>query len=242
MLKYSKANTKLQKLVKVRALAPYLIKRKRKVYSMDLRAGHTCPGAKDCFSKVVGGKVVDGKDTEFRCYAASLEAIYTNTYNRHLENEDAVRAEKSVKRRVALMQAALPNNAGVVRQHSSGDFFQQSYFDAWLELARQNPDRLFYAYTKMLPFWIKRLSVIPENVVLTASRGGKWDHLIDEYNLRESVVVYSEAEAKRLRLEIDNDDSHAADPSKRDQSFALIIHGVQPKGSEAAQALQKLKG
>ena len=95
MLKYSKANTKLQKLNKVRALKKYLTG-KRKVYSMDIRAGHTCPGAKDCFSKVVDGKIVDGKHTEFRCYAASLEALYTNTYNRHNENEDALKAEKSV--------------------------------------------------------------------------------------------------------------------------------------------------
>jgi hypothetical protein len=76
---------------------------------------------------------------------------------------------------------------------------------------------------------------------LTASRGGREDHLIDQYNLREAVVVYSEAEAKKLGYEIDHDDSHAADPTKRNQSFALLIHGIQPKGSKASESIKKLK-
>ena len=45
-----------------------------------------------------------------------------------------------------------------------------------------------------------------------------------------------------MGLEIDHDDSHAARPDLRHQSFALLIHGVQPKGSEAAKAVVKLKG
>jgi len=55
-------------------------------------------------------------------------------------------------------------------------------------------------------------------------------------------VVFSEAEAEKLGLEIDHDDSHAARPSLRDQDFALLIHGTQPKGTAAATALKELKG
>jgi hypothetical protein len=80
------------------------------------------------------------------------------------------------------------------------------------------------------------------NLVLTASRGGKYDRFIDEFKLREAVVVFSESEASDLGLDIDHDDSHAADPSKRNQSFSLLIHGTQPKGSEASKALRDLKG
>ena len=43
-------------------------------------------------------------------------------------------------------------------------------------------------------------------------------------------------------LEIDHDDSHAADPTKCNQDFALLIHGTQPAGTEAATALRELKG
>ena len=85
---------------------------------------------------------------------------------------------------------------------------------------------------------------ILHNFVLTASYGGRYDYLIDDntFNFRSAKVVFSEAEAEELGLEIDHDDSHAARPDLRNQSFALLIHGVQPKGSEAAKALVELKG
>ena len=76
---------------------------------------------------------------------------------------------------------------------------------------------------------------------LTASYGGTHDHLIEEFNLRSAKVVFSEAEAAELGLEIDHDDSHAA-VTPRDNSFALLIHGTQPKGSAASVALKELKG
>ena len=66
--------------------------------------------------------------------------------------------------------------------------------------------------------------------------------IIEEFNLRSAKVVFSEAEAAELGLEIDHDDSHAAKPSLRDNSFALLIHGTQPKGSAASVALKELKG
>ena len=80
------------------------------------------------------------------------------------------------------------------------------------------------------------------NFVLTASYGGRNDNLISERALRCTKVVFSEAEASKLGLEIDHDDSHAARPSLKDQDFALLIHGTQPKGSEASEALRALNG
>jgi hypothetical protein len=68
---------------------------------------------------------------------------------------------------------------------------------------------------------------------LNASKGGKLDNMIDQYNLKYAEVVYSEQEAKEKGLEIDHDDSHAYDFN---HSFALLIHGTQPKGSKAAAA------
>jgi hypothetical protein len=41
-----------------------------------------------------------------------------------------------------------------------------------------------------------------------------------------------------MSFEIDHDDYHAAFGA---ESFALLIHGTQPKGSTASQALQELK-
>ena len=68
-----------------------------------------------------------------------------------------------------------------------------------------------------------------DNFILTASRGGRDDHLINEHNLRESVVVFSEDEAYERGLEIDHNDSHAAVPDWEYDDFALLIHGTQPE-------------
>ena len=54
--------------------------------------------------------------------------------------------------------------------------------------------------------------------------------------------MFSEAEADALGLDIDHDDSHAARPSLAQQDFALLIHGTQPKDTEASKALKALKG
>ena len=231
-MKFSKANTKLKKLQK---------KTGRKVYSFDLLSGHTCPGAKDCLAKVVYNwdddsyKLQDGPDQQFRCYSASQEAQYTPVYNHRLANWESVQELDSTNQIASGLCAELPNDAETVRIHSAGDFFKKSYFQAWILVAKRNPDKIFYAYTKMNPFWVKNRTIIPDNLIMTASRGGKWDHLIDEHNLREVVVVYSAEEADALNLELDNDDSHAADPNGKNQNFALLIHGMGPAGSRQAK-------
>ena len=157
-------------------------------------------------------------------------------------NFDKLRACKTVTALTRLIHASLPLDAAIIRIHVGGDFYTQNYFDAWLAVARLNPDRLFYAYTKSLGFWVKRVDSIPDNLVLTASEGGSQDDLIEQHNLRSCVVVYSESEATELKLPVDHDDSHAANPAWRDQRFALLIHGTQPKGSEAQAAMRALNG
>jgi hypothetical protein len=143
-----------------------------------------------------------------------------------------------------LLMDSMPKDAGIVRIHVAGDFFNSDYMWAWWLTASENPNVLFYAYTKSLRYWIDIPNQMPilDNFILTASYGGSNDYMIDEHNLRSTKVVFSEAEAEMLGLEIDHDDSHAARPSLRDQDFALLVHGTQPKGSEAATALKALKG
>lgn len=250
-MKFSNANAKLKKLYDVPELSKWL-RDKRKVYSFDLLSGHSCPFAEKCQSKVVEidgkRKVKDGPKTEFRCFSASNEATYTNVYKSRKANFDGLKHLETSQDMVNAIQSVMPKNTGIVRIHVAGDFFNMKYFLAWVKIAEQNPDVLFYAYTKSLEFWIQTLRVrvqdnksLPSNLILTASRGGRLDKFIDIHGLRESVVVYSEQEAEEKNLIIDHDDSHAAIPSLKDNSFALLIHGIQPKGSEAANALQILK-
>jgi hypothetical protein len=112
-----------------------------------------------------------------------------------------------------------------------------------MDVAASNPDRLYYAYTKSLPYWVNALGDIPENLILTASFGGRCDPMIAEHDLRFAKVVNYvwEAELSELGLEIDFDDSHACIPEEKHTSFFLHIHGPQPSGSEGAKAVQEMR-
>jgi hypothetical protein len=246
MLKFSPANVKIQSLSKVPSLAPFL-EGKKKVYSFDLLSGWSCPYAQDCLSKVYDfdGKrtLKDGPHTQFRCFSASQEVVYTNVYKLRKANYDTLRAMSHDADMFHAINDVLPKNAGIVRIHVGGDFFNQAYMMAWLRMAWKNPNVLFYAYTKSLKFWAnlrEHIETTP-NFILTASRGGRLDHMIDTEKFRSVKVVYYEDEAAQSNLEIDHDDSHAADPSKKDKDFALLIHGVQPAGSRASLAIKQLK-
>jgi hypothetical protein len=242
MLKFSKANAKIEALKNVDAIASFL--HKSKVYSLDLLSGYSCPYARNCLSRAIveNGKryIKDGPDTEFRCFSATQELIFPAVYNARKYNFDLLRTSNN---KAQLIADSMPSNLGVCRIHVGGDFFNEEYMLAWADIAKQFPNKLFYAYTKSLPFWVrhkKEFYSIP-NFVLTASYGGRFDNLIKENKLRWVRVVYSEARAKNWKLEIDHDDSSAADPSKRNKNFALLIHGIQPGGTKASKALQQLK-
>ena len=247
MLKYSPANAKTAALKQVDELKPFL-DGKRKIYSLDLLSGYSCPFAKGCLSKAAVDengkrKIQDGKDNEFRCFSASQEVQYTNVYNSRKHNFDALR-ELHLNDMIHELNQAMPDNLGICRIHVAGDFFNSDYMFAWINMAMMHTDRLFYAYTKSLKYWLKYREYVDlvDNFVLTASFGGRDDDIIAEHNLRSTKVVFSESEAVKLGLAIDHDDSHAARPSMSDQDFALLIHGTQPKGTEAAEALKALKG
>ena len=234
MLKFSQANAKTKKLRKVEKLQRFLGKG-RKVYSFDLPAGHTCPGAMRCLSKVVDGKIKDGPHCHFRCFSASQEALFPKVSASRQHNLAELRKCRGWRQYYDILNDSLPNDCGILRYHVSGDWFNRSYLRGAVTLAEDKPDTLFYGYTKSLHL-LGGLT-FPDNFRLTLSRGGKHESLIDTLNLREAVVVFSEDEANGLP--IDHDDSHAALPGP---SFALLLHGVQPAGSTAAKALQKLRG
>ena len=244
MLKFSNANAKTEALKEVDELKPFLLD--RNIYSLDLLSGYSCPFASECLSKatVIDGKrkIKDGPNTKFRCFSASQEVQYTNVYNLRKHNFDILRG-LNVEDTIHRLNTDLPDNAGIVRPGVAGDFFNNDYLFSWINVAMMNPEKLFYAYTKSLKYWVDNLALVQavDNFILTASYGGRHDWLIDKYNLRSTKVVFSEAEAAEAGLEIDHDDSHAARPSLKDQDFALLIHGTQPKDTEAAEALKLLK-
>ena len=238
--RFKVANRKLKKLEERLA---ELRGCKVKAYAFGTLSGHTCKAAVDCLAWVgydpaTGQyKLEDGDKAEFRCFAASAEAVYNDAYNHRLANMEWIRSFTSANALASAMDDDLPENADFVRLHDAGDIDNATEFKAWILLAKRRPDVVFYGYTKMLPLWVRYRAMMPENLVLTASRGGKFDAMIDRHGLREARVVYSQAEADELGLPVDTDDSTAARPELRDQSFALIIHGQGKAGSRQAQVM-----
>lgn len=220
-----------------------------RIKHLSLPSGHSCPAALECLSKAdqTTGKITDGDDTRFRCYAATMEARHSAIRKQRWNNFLLLR-KKSRKQMFNLLFNSLRplhdnyhrnhQQRPIVRAHIGGDFFNQAYFLAWCDLARAFAPTWFYTYTKRIDLWLTNQQSIPANFELNASLGGKFDHLAEQHSLKTAQVVYTYDEAEQKGLQIDNDDSLAY---TRGPSFAQLIHGTQPAGSEASKALTVLK-
>jgi hypothetical protein len=166
------------------------------VYEWNLPTGHTCPFALECLVKVdkETGKF-ENKSNAYRCYAASPERFPAVRNHRWANYEYVLKLNKPV----------LPKDCKAVRIHAAGDFFNQAYFDMWIEIAKENPDVEFWAYTKSLKYWVNRINEIPANLVLTASAGGRNDELIDQYKLKHVQVVKDETLAPAELVDTNDD-------------------------------------
>jgi hypothetical protein len=210
----------------------------RSIYTFSLPSGYTCPFAKDCLAKVnrLTGKLTDGPHTQFRCFSASQEALFPSVRKSRWDNFEKVKNAIKNNTLVDLILNSIPKKATIIRVHVAGDYYNQAYFNAWMEVAKRLPSVTFYAYTKSIGYWVHQLGNIPSNFKLNASYGGAQDSLIEQYNLKSVKVVYSVEQAGDMV--IDHDDTSAF---MQDKSFCLLLHGVQPKGSEASKALSVLK-
>jgi hypothetical protein len=222
------------------------------IASWSLPAGYTCPGALECLAKVIvtpegKAKLIDGEDALFRCFEAVMEAMRPSIRINNAENFASVLACKNdVEAMADVLEDAInkgaPRLVNLFRVHIGGDFYSANYLRAWFLTARRFPTMHFFAYTKSIRHLVSvgyfpnsDRNEAPSNFNIVASYGGRDDALIGEYGMRSATVVYSEAEAERLGLEIDHDDSLAAFGT---ESFALLIHGTQAKGTAASEALK----
>lgn len=216
--------------------------------TFTLPAGFTCPHAKACKAfvreKSSGEKYIDDcqQPTSFqepvRCFAACSEARYAAVYQSVRHNLELLRQCREVSDFSNLISGSLPAAYDCVRIHVGGDFFSETYLLGWNEVAKANPDRLFYAYTKSLPFWVANLDKISANFVLTASYGGSHDELIERHGLKNVKIYFHPEDARADHVLIDHDDSLAKDPAIK--RFGLLLHGVQPKESRASAAIRRM--
>ena len=219
------------------------------LYTFSLPAGWSCPGALECLAKADRntGRILDAAESafadavdkyfrEFRCFAASAE-YQPFVRDSRWGNFELLRSLKSAEKMAKQILADIPRKASMIRIDTSGDLFSRAYVDAW-RIAAENSDQLFYGYTKSFHL-LPHKSELPRNLRFVASEGSRYPiELAREKGYSVASVVFSVEEAEERGLPIDHDDSHAM---AADHDFALLLHGTQPKGSEAAAALSALK-
>lgn len=231
-LVFGKANEKLIKLQEQTG---------KRVATFSILSGYNCPGANECQAFAVktenGMRIKDGKHMEFRCFSASQEVLFPAVYkSREANGELVILAAQSPELAAVEIVANIPKKTEIIRIHVAGDFKTKNYFLAWILAAKLRPDIIFYAYTKSIPFWVALRDKIPANMILTASIGGKFDHLARQHSLRTAKVFMYDEDAAAVGLDVDKTDFFAYDPENQHKHFALTVHGPQKAGSDWGKA------
>lgn len=219
-LTFSVGNTKIL------ALAQALGLKSNQVTSFDLPAGHTCPAADICqsFANRENGKITDGENCKFRCYAASMEARYPSSRKAHWRNFDALR-KLTQEGMVQLILEYIPKETQIIRIHASGDYFSRKYFMAWVKVAQSRPDIQFFGYTKILNYVNADK---PLNLRLVYSFGGKMDNKKTCEPTAYIVKNIAEAISRELHLACIDNPADDFNLIMEGRTFALHLHGTQP--------------
>lgn len=144
----------------------------------DKKSGKiTCPFAGSCIKL---------------CYAKKGAYRWGNVERALTRRYESSKEENFVDRITWELSRIKKNKQVYIRIHDSGDFYSPAYFNKWVEIAMQNRDVRFYAYTKSHSFI--RSKFIPYNMDLIFSLGSTNDELIDQENERHSKIFYSAEE------------------------------------------------
>jgi hypothetical protein len=91
------------------------------------------------------------------------------------------------------LQAWVRNGGSAVRIHDSGDFYSEQYLYLWFAIAADNPQVLFYAYTKEVAMLKQHGIKAPANLKWLYSTGGLQDDLITADDRRADVFPDEQA-------------------------------------------------
>jgi Gene product 88 len=129
------------------------------IHVWSLEAGKTCPMAAACAKY---------------CYAKKGAYTWPGTVKKRRDNFQLTLRDDFV----ALMNAEIKSKKKIhtVRVHDSGDFYNSAYLEKWIQISKDNPAVVFYAYTKSV--LLVKNHILPENLRVTFSIGGLQDNLI----------------------------------------------------------------
>lgn len=209
---------------KLRILANHLMIPYSHIVSFDLPAGYTCPGANICktYANRLTGKIIDGKNSTVRCYAASMECRYKSTRLARWHNFTELMSSDDMKNAIL---TSIPKNVKIIRIHTSGDFFNKKYFMAWLHVAMERPDITIFGYTKILSYYLT--SKLANNFKLIYSHGGRDDYLADILNVPQVYIVQSTDNPPAPIICNAQDEWEDFNYICNQKSFSILVHGTQ---------------
>ena len=164
----------------------------------------TCPFADSCVKYCYAQK---GNYTRFPKVQELMEQKYkiskTNTFI-PLMNEE-IRKKKATH----------------VRIHDSGDFYSPEYLNKWVQIANDNKEVIFYAYTKSIKFFVDGLA-LPKNLKIIFSEGSKTDNLINVDKHRHARIFKTVEELNASGyINASNNDLKAITDNKK---VGLVYH------------------
>ena len=131
-----------------------------------------CPFAKDCIKY---------------CYAQKGNYRYPSVIKGLNNRYELSKTADFVPKMNATIILERPTH---VRIHDSGDFYSIKYLSKWVQIANDNKDVIFYAYTKSIKFFINGLK-LPKNLKIIFSEGSKTDNLINTSKHRHARIFKS---------------------------------------------------
>lgn len=171
------------------------------------------------------------------CYAKNGTFMFKNVLKAHVEKLELVLYR--LEEWVVMMNDELSKPKYVdkyIRIHDGGDFFSEEYALAWMRIANNNPQCIFYAYTKEVQLFKEGIAdQVADNFIVIYSYGGKQDHLIDRETDRHSDVFPDYDEMIRLGYnDIEPDDKWAAThPNKKVGLYRNNIkHFIKKQGEK----------
>ena len=128
-----------------------------------------CPFAKDCVKY---------------CYAQKGNYKYPSVIKGLNKRYELSKTKDFVPMMNATIVLERPTH---VRIHDSGDFYSIKYLNKWVEIAKENTNVIFYAYTKSIKFFKGDIDK-PKNLKIISSEGSKTDNLIDTLKDRHARI------------------------------------------------------
>lgn len=143
-------------------------------------------------------------------------------------NKDTNKNEKKIQAKLQI--------GDYIRLHDTGDFYNQDYVNKIAEIAKRNPDKKFYAYTKSLHLDLDPLYNL-DNFHVIQSAGGKHDDKID-YNKPHALILPEHVIREQGYTNVGDHDWPSA--SGENTKIGIPVHGTRSKEAPLKEFTKKL--